>query len=440
MKTIEARHAMRTVGIGILGFGTVGSGVVDALLRQHQTLVERLGLRLEIKGIADLDVTHDRGLKLDTGLLTTDAESVIRDPEVQVVVELIGGCGVARQLCTQALESGKPVVTANKKLLAEHGEALFDLAARAGSEIAFGASVGGGIPIIRALREGLVGNRIEAVQGILNGTSNYILTRMEREPLSFEEALIEAQRAGYAEADPSLDIDGFDTAHKAAILAALAYGVHPPLDAIPVEGIRGISGLDVQFALEMGYRVKLLAILEKEPEALCIRVQPALVSIDHVLAAVQDTYNAVMVRGDFCGDTLFYGRGAGRNPTASTVVADIADVAMNLVSTHPRRPRSIARTAEPLTMTSPDVWSRRYYLRLPVLDRAGSFARIAGALGAHGVSIASVMQKDEKQDGRFVPVVVLTHDTTAGAIQAALADIAAMDIIDGPPVRMPIQF
>ena len=431
---------MRTVGIGILGLGTVGTGVVDGLSRQVELLSKRLGVRLETRRIADLDITTDRGLALDPALLTRDAEAVIRDPSVEVVVELIGGCDAARRLMLAAFKAGKPVVTANKKLLAEHGEEIFDQAANAGVELGFGASVGGGIPIIRALREGLVGSRIETVLGILNGTCNYILTRMEREPLSFEEVLIEAQRAGYAEADPALDVDGFDTAHKAAILAALAYGVHPPLQAIPVDGIRGIAGMDVRFALELGYRVKLLAAISLDRESLSIRVQPTLVSLDHVLAAVQDTYNAVMVRGDLCGDTLYYGRGAGRNPTANTVIADIADVALNLASPGPRRPRAIARADGPLPLSSPDAWTSRYYLRLSVLDRAGSFARIANALGSHGVSIASVMQKDEKQEGRFVPVVVLTHDTTAGAIQAALADIAAMEIIDTLPARMPILF
>lgn len=430
---------MRKIGIGILGFGTVGAGVVDGLERKSKVLAERLGVQLQLRGVADTDTQSDRGVALAPGLLTSDAQEVLRRDDVDIVVELIGGCGAARELMEQAIRLGKPVVTANKKLLAEHGGEIFDLAGRQGVEIAFGASVGGGIPIIRALREGLVGNRIETILGILNGTCNYILTRMEQDSMPFDEVLLEARKAGYAEADPSLDIDGTDTAHKAVILAALAYGAHAPMSSITVEGIRGIDGMDVRFALEMGYRIKLLAVIGLEGEAMAIRVQPALVPLDHVLAAVQDSFNAIMVRGDLCGDTLYYGRGAGRNPTASTVISDIADVALNLAQKRPRRPRPIARAVNPPPLCPAESWTSRYYIRLSVLDRPGSFARIAGTLGTHGVSIASVMQKDDKQEGRYVPVVVLTHDAAAAAITAALADIGAMDVVDCPPVRMPVQ-
>ncbi len=428
-----------SVGIGLLGFGTVGAGVVEGLRRNSARIEERLGLRLETRRIADLDIETDRGVAVERDMLTTDAMAVVEDPSVEVVVELIGGSGAALDLVMAAIDRNKPVVTANKKLLAEHGREIFDRAAERGVDVYFGASVGGGIPIVRALREGLVGNAIEGMLGILNGTCNFILTRMERDDMPFETALSEARREGYAEADPTLDIDGWDTAHKAAILVALAYGVHVPIDKIPVEGIRGISRLDVRYASEMGFRIKMLAVISRLNDKLELRVQPTLVSREHVLASVNDVFNAVMVRGDLSDETLYYGRGAGRRPTASTVIGDIADAARDRMTGRPRRPRPA-----PLSKTPPALLSRNaaccsYYLRLSVLDRAGSFARIAGVLGAHEVSIASVMQKASRQDGRFVPVVVLTHETRTDRIEAALAQIVAGDVVDEAPVRFPIQ-
>lgn len=429
---------MRQVGIGLLGFGTVGAGVVEGLSKHSELLARRVGVELVLRKIADLDLESDRGVAVDPARLTRDALSVVRDPDIEVVVELIGGCGTARELVREALNLGKPVVTANKKLLAEHGREVFGLAAEKGADLYFGASVGGGIPIIRALRDGLVANEIQNVYGILNGTCNYILTRMENDGLSFEAALADAGREGYAEADPSLDIDGYDTAHKAAILAALSYGGAIPLEAIPVEGIRGIAGMDVAFARDFGYRIKLLAGIRRVGEAVQVRVQPTLVPVEHMLASVNDAFNAVMVRGDFCDDTLFYGRGAGRFPTAGTVIGDIADAALDRVSRGGPSRGKPSRFDGSLPLLPRDTFRSCYYIRLSVLDRPGSFGAFAAALGANGVSISSVMQKETPQAERFVPVVVLTHEASEKSVRDSLEAIRGMDVVDESPVRMPI--
>lgn len=429
---------MRQVGIGLLGFGTVGAGVVEGLAKHSKLLANRVGVELVLRKIADLDLDSDRGVAVDPGIMTQDAHSVVRDPAVDVVVELIGGCGAARDLMLEALEIGKPVVTANKKLLAEHGREVFGIAAEKGTDLYFGASVGGGIPIIRALRDGLVANEIHGVYGILNGTCNYILTRMERDGLSFEAALGDAGREGYAEADPSLDIDGYDSAHKAAILAALSYGGAIPMESIPVEGIRGIAGMDVAFARDFGYRIKLLAVIQRIGEAVQVRVQPMLVPLEHMLASVNDVFNAVMVRGDFCDDTLFYGRGAGRFPTAGTVIGDIADAAVDLVSKGGPSRGKPSRFDGELPIFPLDDLRSCYYIRLSVLDRPGSFGALAAALGANGVSISSVMQKESRQTDRFVPVVVLTHESREKSVKDSIQAIREMDVVDECPVRMPI--
>jgi len=425
---------MKEIGIGLLGFGTVGAGVVEGFLRNGDLIAERLGIRPVLRSIADLDLDTDRGVEVPRELLTTDAAAVIRDPSVDIVVELIGGTTVAHDLIQQALAAGKPVVTANKALLAAHGEQIFALAEERNVDIYFGASVGGGIPIIRALREGLLANRIRRIDGILNGTCNYVLTRMETEHLPFATVLADAQSAGYAEADPTLDIDGYDAAHKTVILASLAYGYWIPLEAVHVEGIRHVEPVDIGYAADLGYRIKLLGVVNRTGDEIEVRVHPTLVSRDHVLASVGGVFNAVMVRGDFVGDTLFYGRGAGREPTASTVLADIADVARNLASDAPRRVASLPRSENPFKTRSMDEIDSRYYLRMAVLDKPGVLARIADVLGTHGISIASVLQKEAKS-GEIVPVVMVTHNAVEGAVDAALAAINGMDITGAETVR-----
>lgn len=434
---------MKQIGVGIIGFGTVGAGVVDGLQRNRELLAQRLGVEVVLKRIADLDITTVReGTEVDTTLLTTDAMALINDPAVAIVVELIGGSGIAKTLVLAALKAGKPVVTANKKLLAECGAELFTVAQQQGVDLYFGASVGGGIPIVRVLREGLVGNQIKTLYGILNGTCNYILTRMEREELSFEAVLQAAQEAGYAEADPSLDIDGFDTAHKAAILASLAYGFHVPLAAIKVEGIRHLATIDVKFAMRLGYRIKLLAAIKHLGDEVEVSVQPTLVPLDHMLAAVHQVFNAVMVEGDFSGETFYHGRGAGRAPTASTVIGDISDIARNLLSSRPRYQRGLgSQDAAPLALRPAAAMINRYYLRLMVLDRAGSVGIFTDILGRRGVSILAAMQKESPvalECTKYVPVVVLTHATREDAIDAALDDIYATGVVSERPVKLRI--
>ena len=430
---------MKQIGVGLLGFGTVGAGVVDGLSRNRALMASRLGVDVVLRRIGDLDVTTDRGVKVDPSIMTTDAMEVISDPSVDIVVELIGGTGIARKLVIAALEAGKPVVTANKKLLAEYGEEIFGLAARKGVDIYFGASVGGGIPIIRVLREGLAGNAIRTIHGILNGTCNYILTRMEREGLPFDQVLADAQRLGYAEANPALDIDGFDTAHKAIILAALSYGFHAPLDAISVEGIRGLDGADVKYAADLGYRIKLVATVARDGSDVEVFVAPTLVPLTHMLASVSDAFHAVMVDSDLADKTLYYGRGAGRAPTASTVIGDIGDIARNLVAGEVRHNPVIHPSAEPLRLRPTSDMRHSFYLRLSVKDEPGTFGRFTSILGKHGVSIASVVQKEsaEDRDGA-VAVVAITHAAREADLSAALDEIADSGVVTAKPVRLRI--
>ena len=430
---------MKQIGIGLLGFGTVGAGVVEGLQRNGDLIAARLGAVPVLKGIADVDLERDRGVAVDSALLTRDAASLIEDPKVDIVVELIGGTGVAKDLLTLALTRGKSVVTANKALLAKHGEELFKLAAEKQCDIHFGASVGGGIPIIRALREGLIANRIDSIYGILNGTCNYILTQMESEGVSFDDALADAQARGYAEADPALDIDGLDTLHKAVILATLAYGLPVPLEGVLVEGIRGLSELDIGYGRELGYRVKLLAVIRRRDSEIDVRVHPAMVPWDHMLASVSGVYNAVMVGGDLAGHSLYYGRGAGREPTASTVIADIADACKALLTGSSRRlPTCVVSPGRETGLLRKGDSKVRCYLRLSLLDQPGVLARIASSLGQHGISIASVLQK-EQQAGTYVPVVVVTHQAAEHSVDEALREIGAMDIVDAPTVRLRIE-
>jgi len=432
---------MKQIGVGLLGFGTVGAGVADGLQRNRKVMAQRLGADVVLRKIADVDITTDRGVAVDRALLTTDAMAVVNDPDIQIVVELIGGSGVAKTFVLAALNAGKAVVTANKKLLAEHGDEVFGAAERNGVDIYFGASVGGGIPIIRVVREGLAGNEIQSIHGILNGTCNYILTRMENEGLPFDQVLAEAQKAGYAEADPSLDIDGFDTAHKASILASLAYGFHVPLEQVLVEGIRNLSGMDVRFAAEFGYRIKLLAVVKRDGDEVEVRVHPTLVPLTHMLASVGNVFNAAMVRGDLSGDTLYYGRGAGRAPTASTVIGDIADIARNLLAgkaSRYRRGVCVANEGKMRVRPPAEIVSR-YYVRLMVLDKAGSLGVMTTILGRRGVSILAAAQKAQPEEAGnpdYVPVVILTHPAKGAEVDAALREIREAGVVSEEPVRL----
>lgn len=428
---------MKQIGVGILGFGTVGAGVADGLLKHRDVMAKRLGVDIVLRKISDLDITTDRGIAVPDGVLTTDSFAVVADPSVNIVVETIGGTGIAKKLVLEALSNKKCVVTANKKLLAEYGREIFNTAAANNVDIYFGASVGGGIPIIRVLREGLAGNDIEAIYGILNGTCNYILTRMEREGLAFDDVLKEAQRLGYAEADPSLDVDGFDTAHKACILSALAYGFQPELGQVQVEGIRNLSGVDVKYAADLGYRIKLLACVAKDGDEVEVGVHPTLIPFEHMLANVNDAFNAAMVKGDMSDYTMYYGRGAGRAPTASTVVGDIGDIARNLAAGETRYARGIPNYAEgKVSLRSAGDISSKFYLRFMLSDRPGSMGVVASALGKHGVSISALSQKGENGEGAPVPVVAMTHVAKSSDLDAALEEIGKSGVIDEPPVKL----
>ncbi len=428
---------MKQIGVGILGFGTVGAGVADGLLSHRETMAKRLGVDIVLKKIADLDITTDRGVKVPAGVLTTDAASAIADPEVAIIVETIGGTGVAKKFVLDALNAKKCVVTANKKLLAEYGKEIFDTAKANGVDIYFGASVGGGIPIIRVLREGLAGNAIESIHGILNGTCNYILTRMENEGLPFDKVLKDAQKLGYAEANPSLDIDGFDTAHKACILAALAFGFQPRVDEVKVEGIRNLAGEDVKYAADFGYRIKLLATVTRQGDEVEVGVHPTLVPMDHMLAGVNDAFNAVMVKGDMSDYTMYYGRGAGRAPTASTVIGDIGDIARNLAHGETRYERGVPDYAEgAVKLRDAGEIASKFYIRFLVADKAGAFGTIATILGEHGVSLDAASQKAGSVGKEPVPVVVLTHKAKTSSLVKALAEIKATGVIGAEPVAL----
>ncbi|MBO7721348.1 MAG: homoserine dehydrogenase [Kiritimatiellae bacterium] len=428
---------MNQIGVGILGFGTVGAGVADGLLRHGKIMAERLGVEITLRKIADLDIVTDRGVAVPSGMLTTDAGAVIADAGTRIVVETIGGTGIAKSLVLEALNAKKCVVTANKKLLAEHGREIFDAAKANGVDIYFGAAVGGGIPIIRVLREGLAGNEIESVHGILNGTCNYILTRMENEGLPFDEVLRDAQKLGYAEANPSLDIDGFDTAHKACILSALAYGFQPTLDQVRVEGIRDLSGEDVKYAADFGYRIKLLACVARDGDEVEVGVHPTLIPFSHMLANVNGVFNAAMVKGDMSGYTMYYGHGAGRLPTASTVIGDIGDIARNLAHGETRYERGAPAYGEGRVKlrSAGDIVSK-FYMRFMVADRPGAFGVIASVLGRHAVSISAASQKAGGVGEGPVPVAVLSHEAKTADVEAALDEIRESGVVGADPVKL----
>lgn len=417
---------MKEIKVGIIGFGTVGAGVAANLLSNGDVIAKRTGINLVLSKIADIDIKRDRGVKVPKKILTTDAMELIK--EVDVVVELVGGTTIAKDFIMAALKLGKPVVTANKALLAKKGEELFAAAEKSKADIYYEASVAGGIPIIKALREGLVANRIQKIYGILNGTCNYILTRMEREGLDFEPILKDAQALGYAEAEPSLDIDGFDTAHKAAILASLAYGEWFGLDPIHIEGIRDISLTDLRFADELGYRIKLLAIIKQVKEDVQIRVHPTLIPKNTLLAGISEVFNGVMVNGDYVGDSLYYGRGAGRNATASAVVADLVDVALNLKFGSHRRIPAFRIGRQYRHILPMNEIETRYYMRFQVKDKPGVIAAVSKILGDKGISISSIIQREGQSEDN-VSLLILTHLAIEKHVKDAIAGIEKLKAV-----------
>ena len=422
---------MQTLGIGLAGLGNVGAGVFKHLTQNRALLRERLGTDLEVRKIAIRDPMKRRDPSVPEALLTTRAEDLLDDPSIQIIVELMGQKELSLALILGALERGKVVVTGNKALLAEHGQEIFATATRCKVPIFFEAAVAGGIPIIKAIRESFIGNHIRSIHGIINGTSNYILTRMTEAGLGFNEALTEAQEAGYAEADPSLDINGGDAAHKAVILASLAYGFWIPTSNVFVEGIEQITAGDIGFARKLGYAIKLLGIIKADDQGkIEVRVHPTLIPKDHVLASVNGVFNALAVHGDIVGESLFYGRGAGQDPTTSSIIADLADATAALLS--PRSnygfiPHHLYGTCLPI-----DQIVSEYYLRLSVSDRPGVIAQIAGILGDGAIGISSIFQP-EGEDGEVVELVLLIHKATNAQMTVALEKIAALSCVKKIP-------
>ncbi|MBR6373616.1 MAG: homoserine dehydrogenase [Victivallales bacterium] len=428
---------MKQVNVGIIGFGTVGAGVAEALLKNADIIGKRTGVYPVLKRIADLDTTTDRGVKLPDGVLINDAKKLADEKDIDIVVELVGGTTFAKDIILRALENGKSVVTANKALIATYGQELFEKAKEKGVDIGFEASVGGGIPCIKALREGLVGNRIHKILGILNGTCNYILTKMETDKADFEEVLSAAQKAGYAEANPALDVDGFDTAHKAAILASLAYGKWFKADDVQIQGIRSVTITDIESAAELGYRIKLLASIKEENGKIQLGVHPALVPANSLLGSVNDVFNAVWVDADVVGKTMYYGRGAGRQATSSAVVADIVDIGLNLASgTLRRNPAFTCYEGYDGFMAQDEILSR-FYIRMLVVEKPGVLAKVSGILGKLGISLASVTQKENS--GEHVPMIMLTHLASVKAIEAASKEISALPELASEPVIFRIE-
>ncbi len=426
--------------VALVGLGTIGTGDARLLLGFPDRIGRHAGRKVVLKRIVDRDVERSRGIELPHGLLTDDLTTITGDPEIRVVVQLIGGLEPARTIMLKLLESGKDVVTANKALLAEHGPELFDRARELGRSIAFEASVAGGVPIVAGIGQCLSANQIESVCGILNGTSNFILSEMEAQGTDYATAVAQAQRRGYAEADPAMDVDGTDTAQKLAILAQLAFGARVRWSDIPRTGIDSVEATDVAFAGELSYRIKLLAVARLDPEGLTLHVAPTLVRIGTPLAEVRGAYNAIRVVGDAVGQVFFQGLGAGQLPTASAVVADVIDTA-------------VGRTA--ITFRTLELWSDRkarvaardaaqtpgrFYLRLAVCDHPGVMAEVAGVLGANDISIASILQHEgDGQSDQVVSLVIMTHETTEGAIQKACGEIDRLASVRAPGVRMRVR-
>ncbi len=417
-----------SVGIGLIGLGTIGTGVVKVLQRNAAVIRQRLGFPLELVRVADIDLERDRGVDLSRIRFDSDADGLIDDPAVDIVIELIGGYDTARRLILRSIEARKHVVTANKALLALHGEEIFAAADRRGVDVAFEASVGGGIPILRSIREGFAANRIQSIHGIINGTTNYVLTEMEATGEPYEAVVKRAQELGYAEADPSFDVDGIDAAHKLTLLVAMAFGAALTFKDIPTEGIRSLLPIDFDAARELGYRIKLLGIAKShgDGERIEARVHPTLIPTGSLLASVDGAMNAIAVHGDAVGPTLSYGAGAGELPTASAVVSDVMEIAREVRRQSSGRVAPLSFLPEALRrkpLVSLGELYGRYYLRFTAIDRPGVLGHIAGVLGQHGIGIESLIQKGRASGAGSVPVLVQTHPASEAAIRQALAVI-----------------
>jgi len=431
---------MQQVNFGMIGGGTVGSGVYHAWSRNGDLLAARLGVRIAFRKIAIKTLGKSRSCEIPSALLTTDWQEVVNDPQIHIVIELIGGTSLAKTIILAALAQGKTVITANKALLSAHGPELFAAAAKSGANLYYEASVCGGIPIIKSLREGFVANQFPAIYGIVNGTCNYILSRMKQEGADFADVLADAQKHGYAETPPDLDIDGKDAQHKIGILASLAHGFWVDHREIHTEGIRDVSKIDMQFAEKLGYTIKLLGMAKqisgKKP-GVQVSVYPTLIPNSHVLASVNGVFNACFVRGDIVGDTLFYGRGAGKDATASSVWSDIADAVHDLKNGAKGCLPFVTCAKKGRVVPMAEITSR-YYLRLSVADKPGVLAKISAILAAAKIGISSVIQP-EGHEGESVPLILMIHDATNAAMQKALGKIAKLAVIKGKPVMFRVE-
>ncbi|KJS77020.1 MAG: homoserine dehydrogenase [Comamonadaceae bacterium BICA1-1] len=430
---------MKAIQVGLLGIGTVGSGVFEVLRRNQTEIQRRAGRGIAIAAVADLDQARARAIVGDAVPVFGDARAVLANLEIDIVIELIGGVGVARTLVLEAIAAGKHVVTANKALLAVHGSEIFQAAQQRGVMVAFEAAVAGGIPIIKALREGLTANRIQWVAGIINGTTNFILSEMRDKGLDFGTALAQAQQLGYAEADPRNDIEGIDAAHKATILSAIAFGIPVQFERAYVEGITRLAASDFKYAEQLGYRIKLLGIAKRQASGIELRVHPCLVPAKRLLANVEGAMNAVMVQGDAVGTTLYYGKGAGSEPTASAVIADLVDVTRLHTADPQNRVPHLAFQPDALSelpILPMSAVQTSYYLRLCVADQAGVLAQVTGILAAADISIDAVLQREAEQGAAQTELIILTHQTTEGAMDAALAQMQALSTVLATIVRI----
>jgi len=436
----ERREAdVKPIQAGLLGIGTVGSGTFKVLRRNQEEIRRRAGRGIEITMVADLNTARAKALVGDAVHVVADAREVIANPEIDIVIELIGGTGIARTLVMEAIASGKHVVTANKALLAVHGTEIFAAAREKGVMVAFEAAVAGGIPIIKALREGLTANRIEWIAGIINGTTNFILSEMRAKGLDFDVVLKEAQRLGYAESDPTFDIEGVDAAHKATIMSAIAFGIPVQFDKAHVEGIAKLQAADITYAEQLGYRIKLLGITKRTDHGIELRVHPTLVPARRLIANVEGAMNAVLVQADAVGTTLYYGKGAGAEPTASAVVADLVDITRLHTADPDQRVPHLAFQPDSLAATPIlpiDQVVTAFYLRLQVADQAGVLARITGILAERDISIDALLQRESAEGEKQTDVIILTHDTVEGRMNDAISLMQALPTVLAPIVRI----
>jgi homoserine dehydrogenase len=430
---------MKPINVGLLGIGTVGGGTFHVLARNQEEIRRRAGRGIRITMVADLDVARAKSIVGDHCEVVSDARQVIASPDIDIVIELIGGYGIAKTLVMEAIAAGKHVVTANKALLAVHGTEIFAAAREKGVMVAFEAAVAGGIPIIKALREGLTANRIEWIAGIINGTTNFILSEMRAKGLDFDIVLKEAQRLGYAEADPTFDIEGVDAAHKATILCAIAFGVPVQFERAYVEGITKLQAVDIRYADQLGYRIKLLGITKRREHGIELRVHPTLVPAKRLIANVEGAMNAVVVQGDAVGTTLYYGKGAGSEPTASAVVADLVDITrLHTADPHHRVPHLAFQPDEMADTAILPIEQvvTAFYLRIKVADEAGVLANVTGILAEHGISIDAVLQRESAEGERQTDVIILTHDTVEGKMREAIARMQALPTVLAPIVSL----